>query len=109
MGLFKRKWSDWIDCTITVRNQSYFLIQVKYSLKTNKKVFREEAIGSINFQGAINELRDTVKANNKKPINELIKVQGKLNSYSCSCVYRHQVGFTNLEKCNDCGALHEKE
>ena len=44
----KTNWSKWIDVGCYESSGHYFLIQMKYDTKTNKKIFRKAKMGFVN-------------------------------------------------------------
>lgn len=44
----KRRYSDWIDVGCFNNSGRYVLIQMRYHLRTNKKVFRRSKMGWVN-------------------------------------------------------------
>jgi hypothetical protein len=48
MILFRKNYSKWFDVGCFIKSGNYYLMQMCYHLKTNKKVFRQRSMGFVN-------------------------------------------------------------
>lgn len=65
LSLFKIKnWSQWTDVGLYDDEGRYYLIQMRYDLKTNRKKFRKAKMGFINDFGQKHDIFRTVMSHN---------------------------------------------
>jgi hypothetical protein len=65
MILFRKNYSEWFDVGCYNKAGHYYLLQMCYHLKTNKKVFRNRRMGFINNYNAEKNLFSTTLNINK--------------------------------------------